>query len=210
MIDMSGGRSIFSEIYRANGWGGQESVSGPGSSLSETEILSRELSTLFAELGVRTLVDAPCGDMNWMRRMPYPFDRFYGIDIAPEIIIGLRGQSWTDRYEFICADITEYPLPKADAILCRDALVHLPYLMVDAFVANVKRSGIPYLLTTTFPGRENQDIFVGEWRPLNLEGAPFGWPAPFRLIRERAEDPSDPYNDKSLAAWRVSDIPVPG
>lgn len=205
---MSDARSIFSAIYRGNAWGDRQSASGPGSNLRQTEILARELPVLLAELGVRTLVDAPCGDMNWMRRLAYPFARYHGIDVAPEVIAKLKGEIWADTYEFTCADITRDPLPDADAILCRDALVHLPYEMIDAFVANLKRSRIPYLLTTTFPEKVNKDIALGEWRALNLEDAPFDWPSPLRLIRERAPNPGDPYNDKSLAVWRVPQIPV--
>ncbi|MSP49629.1 MAG: class I SAM-dependent methyltransferase [Alphaproteobacteria bacterium] len=183
MIDMSDARSIFSGIYRGNVWGDRQSASAPGSNLRQTEILLRELPALLAGLGVKTLVDAPCGDMNWMRRLDYAF---------------------------ICADIAWDPLPKADALLCRDALVHLPHAMIRAFVANLKRSGIPLLLTTTFPEKVNKDIEIGQWRALNLEDPPLDWPPPLHVIRERPPDPGDPYNDKSLAVWRVSDIPVRG
>ncbi|MBM3532539.1 MAG: class I SAM-dependent methyltransferase [Alphaproteobacteria bacterium] len=205
---MSSTRSIFSSIYRGNLWGDPQSASGPGSTLRQTEILSRELPKLLAELGIRTLVDAPCGDMNWMRRLDYAFERFYGIDVAPEVIAKLKGEIWSERYEFICADIARDPLPAADAILCRDALVHLPYQLIEDFLANLRRSEIPYLLTTHFPEKVNKDTAIGGWRALNFEDEPFGWPAPLRLIRERAENPADPYNDKSLALWRVSGISV--
>jgi len=207
---MSDIRSIFSLIYRGNLWGDRQSASGPGSNLRQTEILSRELPALFSELGIRTLVDAPCGDMNWMRRLSYEFERFHGIDVAPEVIARLKSEIWSDRYAFTCADITVDPLPKADAILCRDALVHLPYAMIERFLANLRRAEIPYLLTTHFPEKVNKDVPVGGWRALNFEDEPFGWPAPLRLIRERPENPGDPYNDKSLALWRVSEIPVHG
>ena len=43
------------------------------------------------------------------------------------------------------------------------------------------RSGIPYLLTTTFPGAAaNEEIVTGDWRVLNLEAPPFGLPPPSR------------------------------
>lgn len=207
---MSNGGSIFSGIYQTNAWGDRQSASGPGSNLRQTELVSRELPRLLTALGVRRFLDGACGDMNWMRRLDYEFTHFHGIDVVPELVAKLRAQIWADNYGFTCADITKDPLPTADAILCRDVLVHLPYKMIHDFVANLKRSGIPYLLTTTFPEKIKKDIFVGQWRALNLEDAPFEWPSPRHIIREREQNPEDPYNDKSLGVWRVEDIPQRG
>src|SRR4029077_7259276 len=61
---------IFADIYHGNLWGEPESVSGPGSSLAETAALRRELPDLLAALGVRTLLDAPCGDCHWILGLP--------------------------------------------------------------------------------------------------------------------------------------------
>ena len=58
--------SVFSKVYRNNEWwDGEESKSGPGSGLTQTRRLRQELPLLFKELGVRTLLDAPCGDFYW-------------------------------------------------------------------------------------------------------------------------------------------------
>ena len=47
-------------------------------------------------------------------------------------------------------------------------------------------SGSTYLLTTTYPERDNdKDIATGAWRPLNLEAAPFSLPKPLTTIRSR-------------------------
>jgi len=56
--------STFTPFYTKNLWGGDESVSGPGSSLKSTAKLRRELPKLLREIGARTLLDAPCGDFN--------------------------------------------------------------------------------------------------------------------------------------------------
>ncbi|HEX8999730.1 MAG TPA: class I SAM-dependent methyltransferase, partial [Blastocatellia bacterium] len=80
----------------------------------------------------------------------------------------------------------------------------------DAIAAlrNFKRSKSEYLLTTTFPKTEvNEDILTGEWRPLNLQRAPFNFPEPLRLINERCTEEGDRYADKSLGLWRLSDLP---
>src|SRR5437762_14003755 len=59
-----GGRymeEIFSRIYRDDIWRDGESLSGWGSTLEQTEILRSELPGLLSRLGVKSLLDAPCG-----------------------------------------------------------------------------------------------------------------------------------------------------
>jgi hypothetical protein len=62
--------STFAPFYAENRWGDDESVSGPGSSLTRTAKLRRELPALLQKVGARTLLDAPCGDFNWMKDTP--------------------------------------------------------------------------------------------------------------------------------------------
>ena len=105
------------------------------------------------------------------------------------------------------SDLIETILPKVDAIFCRDCLVHLTLEQAVAAVANLKRSGSTYLITTTFPTRtENIPARTGSWRPLNLEIPSFSFPKPIEIIRERAPDPDDRNNDKSMGVWRLSDL----
>jgi hypothetical protein len=59
-------QSIFAPFYSEKRWGGGETVSGPGSTLERTAKLRRELPILLEEIGARTLLDAPCGDFNWI------------------------------------------------------------------------------------------------------------------------------------------------
>jgi hypothetical protein len=58
---------VFSEIYERNLWNDPESVSGRGSTLRRTTIIRRELPALLIDVGAKSLLDAPCGDFNWMR-----------------------------------------------------------------------------------------------------------------------------------------------
>jgi len=104
-------------------------------------------------------------------------------------------------------DLTRDPLPDADVLLCRDCLVHLSYANIHAVFANLARSGIQYVLMTSFPGRgDNQDIEDGDWRPLDFEASPFNFPLPVLTIVEECEEESGAYSDKSLCAWRVADL----
>jgi hypothetical protein len=53
--------SVFDSIIECKAWASDESVSGHGSTLAATGILRRRLADAFAQLQIRSLVDAPCG-----------------------------------------------------------------------------------------------------------------------------------------------------
>ena len=94
-------------------------------------------------------------------------------------------------------------------ILSRDCLGHFSFKTLKRAIRNLKASGATWLLTTTFPELErNEDIEDADWRPLNFERAPLNWPAPEEIINERCTEAGGAYADKSLALWRLSDLPT--
>jgi hypothetical protein len=198
---------VFTQIYHRRLWGEVSSASGTGSTLEATALLRAELESLFQELDIRVLVDAPCGDVSWITHVTGGLDYYFGFDIVePLIVQNLRTCTRTNHF-FRTADISRDVLPRADAILCRDGLVHLPSQLVIAAVQNFKKSTSTYLIATTFPTIvTNREVRVGGWRPHNLTAAPYNFPPPMRYLRERHEDANDPYNDKSLGVWRLSDL----
>jgi hypothetical protein len=116
--------------------------------------------------------------------------------------------AFTDsQHRFLVLDLTRDDLPQADALLCRDCLVHLSFADIRRALANVLRSGIPYLMTTTFPGCEvNEDIVTGDWRPLNLTRPPFDFPPPLELLNEGCTEGGGLFADKSLAVWQTAKV----
>ena len=76
-------------------------------------------------------------------------------------------------------------------------------------LGNFRRSGATYLLTTTFTKpRPNQDTADGRWRTLNLTLPPFSFPAATLVIDEKCSEAGGAYADKSLALWRLADLPL--
>src|SRR5664279_1649792 len=64
-----GAAAVFTEHYTTNSWGVEETRSGLGSTVQSTQAIREALPKLIAELQIRTLLDIPCGDFNWMKLM---------------------------------------------------------------------------------------------------------------------------------------------
>ncbi len=198
---------IFRDIYRRHHWSGSGSASGAGAGPEQTGALALRLPAVLRDLGVATLLDAPCGDYSWMRAVELSVGRYIGADLLPELIEPLAAHFGDARHRFQVLDLTRDALPAADLLLCRDCLVHLSYADIRRTLANVARSEIPWLFTTTFPRAEpNEDIVTGDWRVLDLERDPFHLPPPSRILNEECTEGGGAFADKSLALWRVADL----
>jgi hypothetical protein len=202
-------KDIFSGIYRTAAWGDPESVSGPGSSVRATSVFRDEIPKVLRDLNARSLLDAPCGDFNWMKELRLDLKSYTGVDIVPELVERNRRDYGGPGRAFLNLDITIDRLPRADVILCRDCLVHFSLEDARAAIRNFKKSKARYLLTTTFTGfREYTDISTGEWRPMNLQLAPFNFPPPMKLIDEKCTHSGGVYTDKCLGLWRLDAVKV--
>ena len=202
-------RAIFTRIYCRNEWGDAESVSGPGSTRARGEEFRDDLAALLERLEARVLLDAPCGDFNWIGPVADRMERYVGVEVVPELVERNRARHGGPGRTFLQADVTRDPLPRADVILCRDCLVHFSFADAWAALANFRRSGATWLCTTTFlDTRVNVDIRTGGWRELNLREAPFHFPPPEALVDERCTHSGGRYRSKRLGLWRLDSLPA--
>jgi len=199
----------FERIYSTNLWSDPESRSGVGSTLDSTAVVRAELPKALRQLDARAMLDVPCGDFTWMKRVDLSGIEYIGGDIVPSIVEANQRLHATESRSFVQLDLTRDKLPDADVLLCRDCLVHLSYANIRAVFANIARSPIRYVLMTSFPGRaDNYDVADGDWRALDFQAPPFSFPAPRLAIVEQCEEEDGSYADKSLLAWRVDDLRV--
>ncbi len=200
----------FAHIYQTNLWGSDESISGSGSVLEQTRAIRAQLPVLLKELKVTSMLDLPCGDLGWMREVDLSGIEYWGGDIVPELVARHQEEFRGTGRRFAVLDLTRDALPPVDLVFCRDCLVHLSTKHLWEAVANLKRSDARWLLTTTFPEHtENRDIDDGDWRLLNLERAPFHFPAPTALLNEGCTEHDGAFADKSLGLWRIAELPDP-
>lgn len=200
----------FTEVYEKNIFRGSVSRSGVGSDMVQTAIIRKELPGLVAELGIKTVLDAPCGDWYWMREVDLPVERYIGLDIVEALVEKNQKNFGSEKVSFQCINLAEGDLPMADLVFSRDCLVHLSFADALKIIANFKRTGAKYLLTTTFTERtRNEDLGDMFWRPLNKQLAPFNFPEPIRLINEGCTEGNNRFKDKCLGLWRLQDINFP-
>jgi hypothetical protein len=200
-------QQVFEMIHDENWWLSGESKSGWGSTLEWTTELREDLARLWAELGVTSVLDAPCGDFNWMRRVAPVAEgtvAYVGGDIVPALIDRLNATDASATRRFIHLDIIRDALPEADMFFCRDCLIHLSHADVTRTLANVARSGFKYAAFTDFPlVAINPDIMTGSVRPTNLRRAPFNLPEPVKEVQDTGGwQPSR----KVLGVWTMEQV----
>ena len=203
-------REKFAAVYEKNMFRGRVSRSGEGSDKVQTAVIRRELPRLVQELGIKTFLDAPCGDWYWMREVNLPVERYIGLDIVEALVEKNQTAFGCGNVCFQCTNLAGGDLPKADLVFSRDCLVHLSFADSLKIIANFKRTGAKYLLATTFTDRtRNEDLGDSFWRPLNMQLAPFNFPEAIRLINEGCTEGNNLFQDKCLGLWRLQDIDLP-
>jgi hypothetical protein len=195
---------VFTTINSQNLWGSEESVSGKGSELNYTRSLRERLPGILAEVGVRSILDAPCGDFHWMQHVDLGGRKYFGVDIVQKVIEQNQAQYGNELREFAHRNIISDPLPQADFVICRDCFIHLSNRDILSALRNLKRTGARFLLTTTFPDQKrNTDIITGAYRPMNLQLKPFYLPKPRLLVYEAFEGGVE----KHMGLWAMEDVP---
>ena len=137
-----------------------------------------------------------------MRYVEWPDGfRYIGADIVRDLILDNSGKY--PGTEFIELNVLSDLLPPVDSWFARDLMIHFPDEAVRTALDQFRRSGIRYLLATTYPNAPcNTDIKYGQVRHLNLCAPPFSLPPPFEILRED----DDPQTGRVIGAWRRSDI----
>jgi hypothetical protein len=115
-------KKIFTNIFKKNWWNNDESRSGWGAELKRTESIRINLADFARRHALGSLLDAPCGDYNWMQHVEWPAGfRYVGADIVHDLIIENRENH--PGIEFMELDVLKDSLPHVDAWLARDLMI---------------------------------------------------------------------------------------
>lgn len=199
-------KEIFEDIYKYQKWGyNNGTLSGPGSTVSVTTQLRKDLQCLCKEYDIKTFIDAPCGDCTFTSQIPWSDlgINYVGCDIVSDLIVANQSKIPTGKFYHL--DITKDKLPEGDVIMVRDCLFHLSYDLIKQALTNIYNSNIKYLLSTTFlDHKTNKDIVTGGWRTINLETSPFNLPPPMIYLQDYYPDRQ--FHDKRLAVWKINEL----
>ena len=193
-------KEIFDRIYEKNLWQSSETVSGKGSELIFAQNLLLHLPVLLKKYNVKTVVDAPCGDYNWILHLDYRFEKYTGIDIVQKLIEKNKKYE-NERVKFFAGDILTYNIPSSDLIFCRDCFIHLTFKQIFKALENFKKSGAGFIMLTSYDNCRNEDVLAGQFRKINLLLPPFNFPAPKDIIQEL---PSE--EGKYFCLWKLEDL----
>ena len=219
-------KETFQDVYtnwRFGGW--PESKSGPGSTMEETDIIRQQIKQLVKDKEIKSVVDVPCGDFNWMKDIVYNFEKYTGCDIVPEMI--QDNQKFANSIiSFKELDLTQdgIEIPEGDLLIVRDVLGHLTLDGGQKAIANILKSKCKYLLTTTWyslndpnythENRDNTVTVEANWDrgaaafyPVCLHSAPFNFPKPEFYIEEKPKvDGYDNGVRKGLAFYELDKL----
>mmetsp|Transcript_5611 Transcript_5611/g.12429 ORF Transcript_5611/g.12429 Transcript_5611/m.12429 type:complete len:480 (+) Transcript_5611:231-1670(+) len=208
-------REVFTQIYESAIWGKGDDLgegSGEGSNLNMTRAIRQKLVEVIKKYNIRSMIDAPCGSLHWMRRViPQlgPGFAYVGNDVACSVIQQLNGYygSSQDNWRFYCLDVCHQGLlPGYDLVFSRDTLQHLPLEYSFAFLRNVKSSGAKYLLVGSYiKDGANKDIKLGDYYLINLLAPPFRLrPGPLEVIDEETPATKGHTEKKFMLLFNVS------
>jgi len=205
---------------------GNETPNGPGSSLEATKDVREHLPKIFKEFNIQSMMDAACGDWNWMKEVDLEGITYHGYDIMPEFIEDNEEQFKKENVHFEVKDVTLEELESnVDLVMCRDFLMHIKWDKIKKMISNFKISGAKYLFVSNFsnydshnddyaiavhPGDVGLNIenYSGDpewgWRPVNLHLEPFNFPEP---VYEFVETDGN-CGGRSMCLWKLEDIEI--
>jgi len=183
----------FDYIYNTNFWTSNQSVSGIGSELNNTINIRNEIKKLIIDYNIKNILDAPCGDFNWIKYILNKNINYIGGDIVKDLINKNNIKYKKQNIKFINLDIISNKLPDSDVMICRDCLIHLSFKNIEKFLNNFCDSGIKYILLTNYKlsnGEKiiNHDIEDGDYRIMDLSNEPFNLPEPIKVFLDKDEE----------------------
>ena len=183
----------FELIYHTNFWSSKESVSGLGSEQKNTINIKKKLVDIINHYKIESILDAPCGDFNWIKDILNDKIQYIGGDIVKDLINKNSQKYQKKNINFIELDISSSALPNTDLMICRDCLIHLSFDKINLFFKNFKKSNIKFLLLTSYKLKDDQkkiinlDIPDGEFREIDMSEPPFLLPVPIEKILDKDE-----------------------
>ena len=196
----------FNFIYKYKYWQNinNGSLSGAGSNLDDsTHNLSIELPSFIDKHQIKSFLDIPCGDWEWMSKLNLNNVEYIGCDIVEDMIMANNKKYSNVKTSFIKKNLSHDDLPESDIILVRDLLVHLKYSDIILCLNNIKKHNYKYIAITNFPklSKNIDNKFGDRWKPINFNLKPYLLPKPDFVLSDDSEI-GEYDSQKVIAIWK--------
>ena len=134
--------ATFTQYYENASWGRNEhgeGYSGPGSQVSNTARYMKFLQDFVKKNKIKTIVDVGCGDWTFSQYLDWNGAEYTGIDIVKPVIEKNIKKFSSPKVRFIHSNGIEMDLPKADLLICKDVLQHLPDREIHKFLKQLSK-----------------------------------------------------------------------
>ncbi len=115
---------VFTNIYEKKLWGNQPS--GDGSIPENTKLYRFFLQNFLKENHIQHVVEIGCGDWDFSCLIDWEGIQYEGYDVYKAIIEKNQAVHSSPTIKFIHGNAIHMDLPKADLLICKDVLQHLP------------------------------------------------------------------------------------
>lgn len=193
---------IFTEIYENSVWGDNYNPRYNGSSGGGSEISYNKntyvpfLKKFITDNNIKTVVDLGCGDFVCGHLIYNSLDIIYtGYDAYQKIIDYNSNQYSTPKYNFIHLDFcnNKEKIINGDLCILKDVLQHWSieniYNFLDYLIENKKFKFI-LICNCSHQRKDNEDIQIGDFRPLTYSLYPLKKYAPKKLFDYNSKEVS--------------------
>jgi hypothetical protein len=165
----------FDKYYQWNVWSGGDG-SGSGSEINFTKKIVGLLSSICETFEIKSVADLPCGaglwQSEWIKTLQKIGCTYEGVDVASTAIERFKQRN--SDVNIKQWDLTKPLDIKADLVLCRDALQHLPLMECVNVLENITKVTEKLLLVGSYIDGYNEVIPIGSYFPIDLSKEPFG------------------------------------
>lgn len=135
-----------------------ETYSGPGSLIMNTDLLVLNLNKFIKDYNIKSIIDIPCGDFNYMSTINLENVDYIGYDVSVNAINMCNNKNDKSNIKFGVLDATKEELSYADLIIVKDLFLHLSFEDIEKILSNVKNSKCKYFATSRYSHGTEQNI----------------------------------------------------
>jgi len=133
------------------------------------------LPKIIKKYNIKTMLDCPCGDMNYMPKILKNLNvKYTGMDIVDSLI--KENKQKYPQYTFKQTNVINDKLSAYDLILMKDLLNHLSNKDIKKIFNNIKKSNSKYLLLNNYNLKKNSNnpfVRAPFWININWKISPW-------------------------------------